>query len=182
VHSNQNNIPALCVCVRAACGASATSEKHVPGFRHMCFVHLMMFCDFKPPWYFSSYGSKTRIEILCKRRAPLLTIFLSKHHFSCNSWNCRTLARMSTLAKQLWLQNCQPLPNSVRQHLSIPPHPCPKGGRVLSHPEYSLVGGNHPKASTPLNDNTPFQKNRPVLLGEPLVTFCRYICKRCLLT
>jgi len=32
------SLPAGCVCVRAACGASATSEKHGPGFWNMDFV------------------------------------------------------------------------------------------------------------------------------------------------
>ena len=32
--------PALCVCVAAACGASATSEKHVPGFWELDLVDL----------------------------------------------------------------------------------------------------------------------------------------------
>ena len=35
-----------------------------------------------------------------------------------------------------WLQNCQPLPNSVRQRLSIPP-PWSKGGAFIMQPRVS---------------------------------------------
>ena len=41
-----HGLPALCVCVRAACGASATSEKTHPGFWNMYFVDFVMFKRF----------------------------------------------------------------------------------------------------------------------------------------
>ena len=36
-------LPAGCVCVRAACGASATSKKHAPGFWNLDFVTVQRF-------------------------------------------------------------------------------------------------------------------------------------------
>ena len=42
--------PALCVCVRAACGVSATSEKNTPWHFGACILWMLsMFVDFRVP-------------------------------------------------------------------------------------------------------------------------------------
>ena len=44
-------LPALCVCVRAACGALATSKKNTPLHLGTCILWMLWFLsDFKVPW------------------------------------------------------------------------------------------------------------------------------------
>jgi len=98
--------PALCICVAAACGASATSKKHAPWFLEHVFCGVCDFCTvLRSPgncfiiWPICSndYASKTRIKILCKKTCFMAHIcFCSEPHFLCNSWETGTLARMST--------------------------------------------------------------------------------------
>jgi len=43
-----HGLPAGCVCVAAACGASATSKKNTPlDFGNMPFMDFVVFCDFE---------------------------------------------------------------------------------------------------------------------------------------
>ena len=88
------SLPAGCVCVRAACGASATSEKTCPWMLEDVFCG---FCDFKailrPPGKMfiispicsNDYAGKTRIAILCKKTCCIAPHFFSKLDFLGNS-------------------------------------------------------------------------------------------------
>jgi len=102
-----HGLPAGYVCVRAACGTSATSKRHTPGCLKMHFWDVVIFKRFSGPLVkCSSYGGSDQLTMLRqqdahrnyvqKKGVVYVSHVFSKPHFFCNSWETRTLARMST--------------------------------------------------------------------------------------
>jgi len=98
-------LPAGCVCVRAACGASATSEKKTPLDFGTCVLWMLWFLsDFKPLVCFYKYGRSDQMtmparhasKFYARSRSQCPEMFFSRADFFGNSGNDRTLARMST--------------------------------------------------------------------------------------
>ena len=130
---------ALCGCVAAACGASAPSKKHAPGFLSTYIVNFVDFHGFEPPLdFFSKSGQSGQMtmparrasKFSAKRRAVLLHIIFQSLIYSVIPGIIEPWPECQPWLRSLGYKTANPPPTPSDSTCPSPP-PRSKGGAFI---------------------------------------------------